>query len=97
MKRITKLLVVTLVTGGGIYSLYSSHAQSELSELALANVDALATLTTKDCMKRSETICYGLVYGAPKPTDDNDGPSLPPSITIEESPVGWANRAEVIN
>ncbi len=96
MKRITKLLVVALVTSGGIYSLYSSHAQSELSELALANVDALATLTTKDCMPREGAFCYGLIYGAPKPTDDNNGPSLPPSITIEEA-AGWANRAEVIN
>ncbi|MCD7923775.1 MAG: NVEALA domain-containing protein [Bacteroides sp.] len=80
MKRITKLLVVALVTGGGIYSLYSSHAQSELSELALANVDALAQLSTNDCAKRQNSVCYGIVV-------------TPEGGTLEGA-KGWVNRGE---
>ena len=81
MKRITKLLVVALVTGGGIYSLYSSHAQSERSELALANVDALAQLSSNDCAKRQDAKCYGLVI------------TRSPSIEVANN---WVNRAEEV-
>lgn len=95
MKRIAKLLVVALVTGGGIYGLYSSNAQNELSELALANVDALATLTSNDCAKRDNATCYGLVYTAPPPSGSG-GPAGPPSIDIERAP-NQVNRAEAID